>query len=252
MSVARGVRAIVLDVEGTTTPIALVYDVLFPYARAHLREYLEDPLNRDALVEPLRMLQEERAREPEGPTEGGPHEYPEGGPHEYDHEGGLHEYEYIVWLMDRDRKSPALKLLQGQIWERGYRTGELRGQIFPDVAPALGRWTRAGIAVAIYSSGSVLAQRLLFGTTADGDLTTLMSGFFDTGVGAKTAAESYARIARELGREPRDVLFVSDVTAELDAAAAAGCQVLLAVRPGNYPQGVHEYGTITSLDQIAT
>ena len=241
-------KAILLDIEGTTTPIAFVYDVLFPYARAHLRAYLEDPANRDALVEPLRMLQEQRSRD-EGPPEGGPHEYGhEGGPHEYGHEGGPHEY--IVWLMDRDRKSPALKLLQGQIWERGYRTGELKGDVFADVAPAFARWTAAGIRIAIYSSGSELAQRLLFGTARDGDLTTMISGFFDTRVGAKASAASYGTIARALDCPPGNILFISDVTAELDAAASAGFQVLLCERPGNHPQPNHAFNIIRTFDDV--
>ena len=101
--------------------------------------------------------------------------------------------------MDQDRKSPGLKLLQGQVWEEGYRSGELKGEVFADVAPALRRWRDAGVAVAIYSSGSELAQRLLFGSTASGDLTPLLARFFDTAVGAKQAADSYRRIARELG-----------------------------------------------------
>ena len=237
--------AIVLDIEGTTTPIAFVYDVLFPYARAHLREYLEDPANRDALVEPLRMLQEQRAREPEGPPEGGPHEYPEGG---NPAKAGLHDH--LVWLMNRDRKSPALKLVQGQIWERGYRTGELKGEVFADVAPAFARWTAAGIRIAIYSSGSELAQRLLFGTTRDGDLTRMIAGFFDTRVGAKASAASYATIARALDCLPGNILFISDVTAELDAAASAGFQVRLCVRPANKPQPARAYDIVRTFDEL--
>ena len=229
------VSAIVLDIEGTTTPIAFVYDVLFPYARAHLPGYLDDPANAAALAEPLRLLQEERSRE--SAVDSPP-------------ETGHHVREYIAWLMDRDRKSPGLKLLQGQIWERGYRTGELKGQVFPDVAPALRRWKGAGIDIAIYSSGSVLAQRLLFGSTTDGDLTPLLSQFFDTGVGPKTSSDSYTRIARDLGRQPREVLFVSDVIAELGAAKAAGCQVLLCVRPGNKPQPAHHHSIIDTFEDI--
>ena len=151
--------------------------------------------------------------------------------------------------MDQDRKSPGLKLLQGQIWDEGYRSGELKGEVFADVAPALRRWRDAGVAVAIYSSGSELAQRLLFGSTASGDLTPLLARFFDTTVGAKQAAESYRRIARELGIPPDRMLFISDVTTELDAAHSAGCQVLLCVRPGNRPQPNHAYPVIERFDE---
>ena len=152
--------------------------------------------------------------------------------------------------MDRDRKSPGLKLLQGRIWERGYRTGELAGKVFPDVAPALRRWRDAGVTVAIYSSGSELAQRLLFGSTGEGDLTKLLSRFFDTAVGPKVSPDSYRRIAGDLGERPDEVLFVSDVTAELDAADAAGCQARLCVRPGNHQQPPHHHAVVHSFDEL--
>jgi enolase-phosphatase E1 len=153
--------------------------------------------------------------------------------------------------MDRDRKSPGLKLLQGQIWDGGYRSGELRGVVFPDVVPAIRRWHDAGIRVAIYSSGSVHAQRRLFESTAEGDVTPLISAFFDTDIGPKTAPDSYVRIAGALGAAPGRVLFVSDVTAELSAARSAGLPVLLSSRPGNAAQpDAPAFETITGLDQV--
>ena len=168
------VTTIVLDIEGTTTPIAFVYDVLFPFARRRLRAYLRDPKNRDALREPLERLREEWSG----------HVRPEHGHLTRDEDPSLAAGSdlgadlesvatYVNWLMDQDRKSTGLKLLQGLVWEEGYRNGELKGEVFSDVAPALRRWREAGIAVAIYSSGSELAQRLLFGSTAAGDLTPL-------------------------------------------------------------------------------
>jgi len=129
VSIAPGVEAIVLDIEGTTTPIAFVYDVLFPFARAHLREFLQNPNNAARLREPLRRLHEEWLADPDHGPEGG-HYVP---------------VEYVESLMDRDRKSPALKLLQGWIWEDGYRAGVLRGEVFADVPPALQRWRGAGL-----------------------------------------------------------------------------------------------------------
>ncbi len=152
--------------------------------------------------------------------------------------------------MDRDMKSPALKRLQGLIWEGGYRTGELKGQVFSDVPPAFARWRDAQVTLAIYSSGSVLAQRLLFGATEQGDLTAFITAFFDTGVGAKRWPDSYRRISDELSRAAHEVLFVSDTPAELDAARAAGCQVLLAERPGNKAVTYAEAETIRTFDQI--
>ncbi len=229
-----------LDIEGTTTPIEFVYKVLFPFARAHLHAYLE-PLQNDA-GEALRLLRSEWSDDVRrGET-------PPAWPGE---SNSMEAASYVEWLMDRDRKSPGLKLLQGQIWEHGYRGGELRGEVFPDVAPALHRWRDAGVDVAIYSSGSQLAQRLLFGSTRHGDLTTLISRFFDTAIGAKMSAESYSRIATELVVPADRLVFVSDVVAELDAARTAGCQVLLCVRPGNPRQPSSAFPVIDSFEEIA-
>ena len=129
---------------------------------------------------------------------------------------------YARWLMRQDRKSPGLKLLQGLVWEGGYADGSLRGSVYPDVPPALSRWRDAGLAIAIYSSGSVLAQRLLFSTTTYGDLTIFIERYFDTGVGPKREAASYERIASTMALPPSELLFVSDVIAELEAARDAG------------------------------
>ena len=223
-----------LDIEGTTTRIAFVHDVLFPYARAHLFDYISDPRHAVQVAEIAALLAPEHA---DDLVRGG-------------RPPALVE-RYARWLMDRDRKSPGLKRLQGYIWERGYRTGQLQGEVFDDVVPAIRRWRKAGIDVAIYSSGSVLAQRLLFASTPGGDLTKVLSGFFDTDVGAKTSSGSYARIAQALGHAPGDVLFMSDVTAELRAAREAGLQVLLSLRPGNPPQADAEtFESIRGFDEI--
>jgi len=158
---------------------------------------------------------------------------------------------YVHWLMNRDRKSTGLKSLQGKIWEEGYRAGELRGEVYPDVPPALERWRRQGIDVAIFSSGSVQAQRSLFTNTAAGDLTRFIRAYFDTTTGPKTAPHSYAHIAAALERSPSEVLFLSDVGAELDAALTAGMRTALCVRtPGSAPAaGGHP--VIRTLDGIA-
>jgi enolase-phosphatase E1 len=237
-----GVQAIVLDIEGTTTPIAFVHDVLFPFARAHLREHLQNPVNVGQLREPIRRLREEWSADV---ADG---EHPPGMAELASEAGAF--LPYVEWLMDRDRKSPGLKMLQGQIWEQGYRAGVLRGEVFSDVPPALRRWREAGLDLAIYSSGSELAQRLIFGHTVHGDLTPFISRFLDTAVGAKIAAESYRRVAADLARPAGRILFISDVTAELDAARAAGCRVLLCVRPGNRPQPDHPYTVIATFDEI--
>ena len=157
---------------------------------------------------------------------------------------------YVHWLMDQDRKSTGLKSLQGKIWEEGYRAGDVRGEVYPDVPPALERWQREGIEIAIFSSGSVQAQRSLFRSTAAGDLTRFIRAYFDTTTGPKTALESYVDIAQGLGRCPPEVLFVSDVRAELDAAATAGMGTGLCVRtPGATPSSdLHR--VVHSFDQL--
>jgi enolase-phosphatase E1 len=228
------VKAVLLDIEGTTTPISFVHDVLFPYARAHLKDFLEGEVSADDSREIRDQLSKERA---------------------YDEQRGEHPPEetlaYLEWLMDRDRKSPALKRLQGLIWEGGYRAGVLRGQVFADVPEALRRWRSAGIVVAIYSSGNELAQRRLFESTDHGDLTPLISAFFDTRVGPKSSPEIYRRIAEELKTPARDVQFLSDVTAELSAARIAGLRVKLLVRPGNAAQpGAAAFETLENFERL--
>jgi enolase-phosphatase E1 len=218
---------VLLDIEGTTTPISFVHQTLFPYARARLATFLSAGSPEAAVREALTQLRREHAADAAGGA--GAPAWALGGP-------PVSAVPYLEWLMDRDRKSPGLKAIQGLIWERGYQQGELRGLVFDDVGPALRAWHAAGKIIAIYSSGSVLAQRRLFETTPEGDLTTLIGGFFDTGVGAKGDPASYAHIARALGLAPDRLLFISDVTAELAAARAAGCQVRLSIRPGNPPQ----------------
>jgi enolase-phosphatase E1 len=210
---ALHIGAVVLDIEGTTTPVEFVYRTLFPFARAQAAEYLERERHTDACREAVALLREEQTLDVargESPPEPIP--------------------AYVLWLMDRDRKSRGLKLLQGHIWEAGYRRGELRGHVFGDVPRAMERWQPRGIAIYIYSSGSVLAQRLLFGSTPVGDLTKFLRGYFDTAVGPKTSADSYRRIAGAIGLQPAEILFVSDVEGELDAAADAGFRTLLCVR----------------------
>ena len=157
---------------------------------------------------------------------------------------------HVYGLMDRDKKSTGLKSLQGKIWEQGYRTGELRGEVYPDVPPALERWRRQRIDIAIFSSGSVQAQRSLFASTPAGDLTRFIRAYFDTTTGPKTASNSYARIAAALERSPSEVLFLSDVGAELDAARTAGMRTALCVRaPGSAPPtGTHP--VIHAFDQL--
>ena len=241
---ARGVGCVLLDIEGTTTPISFVHDVLFQFARQHLDEFLNTERDSSQHADIVRRLTAEHA---EDVTRG------EAPPARGGADDETWVAEYSRWLMDRDRKSPGLKLLQGLIWERGYRAGQLCGQVFDDVPPAIRRWQEGGIEVAIYSSGSELAQRRLFESTEAGDLTPFITAFFDTAFGAKIAAGSYRTIARALERDPANIVFVSDVTTELSAARTAGLQVLLSLRPGNPVQpSADQFESIASFDEIGT
>ena len=239
----RGVRAVVLDIEGTTTPMSFVHEVLFPYARTHLAGFLREPAHADLVRELSAQFAAEHEAEPEAVR---------APPWQDDTPENLltSVTVYAGWLMDRDRKSPALKALQGHIWDIGYQAGQLRGAVFPDVPAAMKRWHADGLILAIYSSGSVRAQRLIFSMTDEGDLTPFITHFFDTAVGSKRTPESYTRIAAELPEDPPHILFISDVAAELDAAHAAGWQVALAVRPDHFAPNPSGYDQVETFDSL--
>jgi len=181
------IRAILTDIEGTTSSISFVTETLFPYARARLRDYL--------------------AAHP-------------------DQAQGVPAETLERWI-DEDRKEPVLKAIQGRIWREGYQRGELKGHIYPDAADALRRWRAAGLRLFVYSSGSVEAQKLIFGFSEAGDLTPLFDGYFDLELGSKLEAESYRRIAERIGVAPGEILFLSDNPRETEAAGEAGLQVQL-------------------------
>jgi enolase-phosphatase E1 len=236
---------ILLDVEGTTTPIDFVYGVLFPYARARVRAYFSERLSTPEGRAIFAELSEERAADVRRGLAPPALE-------DSSAEAQLGSAEaYVHWLMDQDRKSAPLKSLQGKVWEEGYRSGEIRGQVFNDVPTNLRRWHEQRKAVCIFSSGSVLAQRLLFSHSTAGDLSPFIQGYFDTQTGGKTDPYSYERIARAMGLPPSALVFVSDVTAELDAARGAGMHTLLSLRPGNHPQPAGStHKAIKSLDEV--
>jgi enolase-phosphatase E1 len=242
---AFNIHAILLDIEGTTTPISFVYDVLFPFARSQVKQYFAAHFDQPEVRADVSYLREEHD------TDVSRNLNPPAllaGPRDTAIDSLV---SYIHWLMDRDRKSTGLKSLQGKIWKRGYQEGILRAQVFPDVPPALERWHQARLKVGIFSSGSVLAQELLFTHTEAGDLTPFLAQYFDTTTGPKTAADSYRRIATALAVPPARVLFISDVVAELDGARAADMHTLLNVRPGNHPQPATEaHPIVETFDEI--
>jgi enolase-phosphatase E1 len=236
-------RVVLLDIEGTTTPISFVFDTLFPYAREHGPAFIREHVGDIEISGALEQLRRENMTDR---LEGAPEINANGG------KGAVEQtIEYYLWLMDRDRKSTPLKAIQGRIWEEGYGRGELQSVVFPDVAPALRRWQEEGRVIAIYSSGSVLAQQQLFRYTTAGDLTPFIASYFDTRMGAKKEAQSYTRIAAKLNTDPEQMLFISDVIAELDAARMAGLATLLSMRPGNaVSEQPHTYRVIHSFDEV--
>jgi enolase-phosphatase E1 len=210
-------RAVLVDIEGTTSTIAFVHDVLFPYADEHLDAYVAahraEPDVAQAMLDAARLA---------------------GEPPDADDATVLAHLH--AWIAE-DRKVTPLKTLQGLIWAEGYAETGLRGHVYPDAAAGLRRWHAAGVKLYVYSSGSVEAQRVLFGNSDQGDLSPLFSGNFDTTTGPKREARSYAAIAAAIGLVPRDVLFLSDVDAELDAARTAGMQTIRLLRPADTPPG---------------
>lgn len=213
------IRAILTDIEGTTSSISFVKDVLFPYARANIEGFV---LSHVEDSEVRRLLSDVGA---------------EVGKALSDQEAIL---ELIRWI-DEDRKLTPLKALQGLIWEAGYRNGDFHGHVYPEVPRKLHEWREQGLALYIYSSGSVHAQQLLFAHTEYGDLTPLFSGYFDTRVGAKQAVDSYRVIAEEMNFPPREILFLSDIAGELDAAREVGMKTCQLLRQGSTPSENHPH-----------
>jgi enolase-phosphatase E1 len=227
-------KSIVLDIEGTTTPIEFVHEVLFPFARKRIPGFVAT--NFEGLVPEIAQLAAE-------------HQKDLGYTDHFDPAAAKSVAKYLVFLIDGDRKSTPLKSIQGKMWKQGYESGELKSIVFDDVPRAFERWHRTGVTIAIYSSGSVLAQQLLFRYTDHGDLSRFISAYFDTATGPKRSVESYREIVKTL-RSP-STLFVSDVPAELEAAQQAGCETILCVRPGNATIGDEFLGKrISSFDEI--
>lgn len=221
------IKAIVTDIEGTTSSILFVKDVLFPYARANIAAYVRSHAD-DAEVKPL--LKEVCA--------------------EVGSELSTEQIinQLIQWI-DEDKKVTPLKSLQGLIWEAGYRQGDFKGHVYPDAAANLKAWKAEGLELYIYSSGSVYAQKLLFAHTEYGDLTPLFSGYFDTHIGGKKEQHSYDAIAAQLAIPVNQLLFLSDIKEELDAAKAAGFETIWLTRD-SVPDPQAEHRQVSSFDQI--
>jgi len=220
------VRIILLDIEGTTTPVDFVYQTLFPYASSNLESYLREHFREYEIVSLIQHLQtQHRIDEHQGlqpPTWDDVYD---------DDKSWLHSaVAYSHWLMANDSKCTALKSLQGKIWQEGYANGELHGLVYADVPPAFERWRQQKRQICIYSSGSILSQRLLYRSVPSGDLTHHIAAFFDTRIGSKTETQSYRKIAKSLACNPCNILFISDTMKEIRAAHNAGMQAILCYR----------------------
>jgi len=221
------VKSIVTDIEGTTSSLSFVKDVLFPYARARMGEFIhrhaKDPAVQRELDE-VRRISGKKLTDAE-------------------------VIDQLTRWIDEDRKITPLKNLQGMIWEDGYRQGDFKGHVYHDAMRQLRNWRRQGISIYVFSSGSVQAQKLLFTHTEYGDLTPLFSGYFDTTIGNKREAGSYRKIAEAIGTKPDEILFLSDIIEELDAARAAGMQVIGLVRE-SVPDLRSAYRQVRNFDEI--
>lgn len=229
-------KAILLDIEGTTTPIDFVHKTLFPFAKAKMKDFVRD--NFDAIRAEIARLESEFENDSDYNGD-------------FDAASPESVAAYLEFLIEVDRKSTPLKSLQGKIWQAGYESGALRSEMFADVPRAFKRWREQGKTIAVYSSGSVLAQKLIFKYSNAGDLSESISAFFDTNVGHKRETASYEKIARELDLEADEILFVSDVLAELDAARGAGLQTALIIREGNVQiEEDFTHQSVTNFDEL--
>jgi enolase-phosphatase E1 len=221
------IKAIVTDIEGTTSSLSFVKEVLFPYARVNLADYVR----RHKDESEVKIVLEETCKEVGA---------------ELDTEQSIAQL--IQWL-DEDKKVTPLKSLQGLIWEAGYQKGDFKGHVYRDAAEMLKAWKAKGLDLYIYSSGSVHAQKLLFTHTEYGDLTPLFSGYFDTHIGGKKERESYCKIAEQLGIPADQILFLSDIKEELDAAKEAGFETIWLTRDSS-PDPLAEHRQVSSFDLV--
>jgi len=227
------IKAIVTDIEGTTSSISFVHNVLFPYAASHIADYVREQHSNESVSAQLKEVSEISGCR---------------------HDDIDELIQQLLGWIEQDKKITPLKTLQGMIWEQGYKQGDFTGHVYEDVVSCLKEWNQQGIDLYVYSSGSVKAQKLIFGHTEYGDLTPLFKGYFDTRIGNKREAESYKNIITEIGFEPESILFLSDIEQELDAAAQAGMQTYWLIREGDsnvpFEKASSKYATARSFNEI--
>ena len=221
------IKAILTDIEGTTSAVSFVFDVLFPYAARHLPDFVLAHADEPAVAEQLAAVRAESG-EPEADVQ--------------------RVIEILLGWIAADRKATPLKALQGMVWAEGYQAGQLKGHVYPDAVEALKRWKQQGYDLYVYSSGSIQAQRLIFGCSEAGDLTPLFSGYFDTTSGPKREVASYRNIAQAIGCSPEQILFLSDIVEELDAARQAGLQTVGLAREGGELAGHESVASFAVID----
>ena len=238
-------RGILLDIEGTTSSISFVHDEMFPFARRQLKGFLESNWNSESVRQSLDLLAKDH-QQPSTDEWLGKNWLSENSASAQQTAIGA-----VNKLMDGDVKATGLKHLQGLIWKDGFHSGDLVAHLYPDAEPAIRGWVEQGLDVRIYSSGSVGAQKLFFGHTIAGDLLSLFSGHYDTTTGPKKDAASYTTIATEFKLPAREIVFISDVPAELDAAKTAGLQTVLSIRDGNATvDNLDDYQSVQSFAEL--
>lgn len=220
------IQYILTDIEGTTTSVSFVYDTLFPYFKENVAQFLNQNYTLSEVQEQLELLKKEQEKEL-----------------------SLEEstQQFLEWT-NQDIKHPILKTLQGLVWKKGYEDGQLKGHVYEDVLPTLKKWQQSGIKMGVYSSGSVAAQKLIFGKSILGDLNTFFAHNFDTKIGHKREVNSYQNIQKEIGIKSVNILFLSDVEAELDAAQEASFQTIQLVREGTMASQKHQ--TVSNFAEI--
>ena len=241
------IRGILLDIEGTTSSISFVYDVMFPFARKHFAGYLEKHWDTDPVQDAVSMLRQDD-QEWNAPDIVLAEFSEDADPKLF--RAGI--VKCLLRLMDDDVKATGLKKMQGLVWQEGFTSGEMVAHVYDDVRPAIEAWKRAGQDVRIYSSGSVHAQKLFFEHSVAGNMLPLFGGHYDTTTGPKKEADSYRQIAEAFGLPASEILFVSDIDDELDAATEARMQTVLSIRPGNKPvENADRYQAVSSFADIS-
>ncbi|XP_064624126.1 enolase-phosphatase E1-like [Lineus longissimus] len=246
----EGIKALVLDIEGTTTPITFVKETLFPYIKENVEEHVKSHFDEEECQQDIDALREQGAKDVKDEVEGAI-AIPAATEEKDDIIKAV--VAKVLWEVENDKKFSALKQLQGHMWRTAYKAGNIKGEVYDDVLPALKRLIADEKKVYIYSSGSVEAQKLLYGYSNQGDLLEYFSGYFDTKVGSKAEQESYKKIAEESDQKPEEMLFLTDVPKEAKAAAEAGMKSIIVVRPGNVELSEEDqktYNTISSFSEL--